>query len=393
MNSGDLKASAYVKTYIEQIGKFGLGTPLWRPDPYYAGTKKIKANIGDVGFIDPNNGSWKRFFNICDKNPQIPGTTFELPKDGMNSYPNQVQTPVLYRLQFQNRKFDFQLNASPLYVIDCFRLQGTNLTSIRSSDAWIAGQASYRYENITQDGAVLMLQSDGYEHKCGPEIEIALKKHIAKYAMDWFEWIRQNKNPDIKFDAIQVIAGWTRARDWYLTAFPHKICKSIQFSLSGTFIFGGLHAGATSSKSKIVSPLRRHSKTFRCRDSDPIVPQNDARLPEDSIFIKTFGFGTPKEILGKRQGSVKGSQKNSETQSYLGARNDSQAPHGSGGRGLQFWKTGRGDEPHDAEERRAEDSGTEQELEHEGEQEDEVEFQDEENQVSCFISYQLPEIK
>ena len=35
------------------------GTPLWRPEPSPSGVE-----VGDVGYISPQTGSWQKFFNI-----------------------------------------------------------------------------------------------------------------------------------------------------------------------------------------------------------------------------------------------------------------------------------------------------------------------------------------
>ena len=62
-----METSEYVKTYMEQLSQYNLGTPLWRPDPYFVGHTPVDAAIGDVGCIGLDNEFWVRFFIIFDE--------------------------------------------------------------------------------------------------------------------------------------------------------------------------------------------------------------------------------------------------------------------------------------------------------------------------------------
>ena len=127
-----MEASEYVKTYMEQLSRCNLGTPLWRPDPYLVGETPVDAAIGDVGCIDLNNGSWVRFFNIFDDPPTCPTTTAPYPRrvDDINSYPRQLEAQMLAELKFEDKDVAIQLGVSPLYAIDSFRLQDESYINI-----------------------------------------------------------------------------------------------------------------------------------------------------------------------------------------------------------------------------------------------------------------------
>ena len=69
---------------------------------------------------------------------------------------------MLSRLKFEDRRVDFQYSVSPMYVIDAFHLRD-NLTSIYSRDDPASLRASCLYESMTEDGALLAMQSSGYD--------------------------------------------------------------------------------------------------------------------------------------------------------------------------------------------------------------------------------------
>ncbi|KAK7683391.1 hypothetical protein QCA50_013653 [Cerrena zonata] len=86
------------KVYQEHLGQLGYGIALWTPKPLDG---KPAVRIGDVGYIDPDHGSWHGLFNILDpreSQKDVPDNFSPLTTSSLSSkpirYPNQLQAQI-----------------------------------------------------------------------------------------------------------------------------------------------------------------------------------------------------------------------------------------------------------------------------------------------------------
>ncbi|KAK7683399.1 hypothetical protein QCA50_013661 [Cerrena zonata] len=185
--------SRSTKVYHEALSKLGYGFPLWRPEP-----SPDEVCIGDVGYIDPDSGSWHLLFNILD--PQRYSQASGKPPD-------------FQCLEGEVFKEKAKSLGAGVYMSDSIQKIGPES---KDSQTFV-----YKPKDDKTSGALLALQKAGciesldYSHHHRAWVD-----HMRRYLNSWYEWA--TRRVYIQKEDILLISGFVKASAWSVVAFRSR---------------------------------------------------------------------------------------------------------------------------------------------------------------------------
>ncbi|GJE99615.1 WD40 repeat domain-containing protein [Phanerochaete sordida] len=269
--------------YASSLQSFGLGYPLWCPEPHISG----EPQVADVGFL--HEGKFIRLFNLDKASPDKAVTRHKPPYTDIASFPPNA----------------LQINTTPdLLRAGHYCSRGVRSRDLRgSATAPIGPSASVElkadYTCHEAQGAALTLQSAASAEGMLPST--VLKEYILQQVEKWHAYVTQVLCIDIKLEDVVVVIGWIKTMpDWAATVFGFDKHTGGSVSLGANAAgAAGAEASWSGSTSVKTSSILRHGPLYSSHTSRP--PVADVH-PNQCVFIKRLSVKKrsilPKWIVG-----------------------------------------------------------------------------------------------
>ncbi|KAK7687322.1 hypothetical protein QCA50_009828 [Cerrena zonata] len=237
------------EVYQQNLSELGYGAPLWRPEPTgRKGRPRAEVFIGDVGRINPSDGSWDRFFNVLKPashqcNAEGVPKSFEV-LDPAQTHPPRISPGQLAPQVYSSRTIHNK----------AFTAKGAG------GSGGVKGSIITQYECTSDSGALLALQDAGNQEVVEDNLDWI--EYMEKHHYSWYQWAtREPRRWVVNKEDIVLVRGWVKADKWSLASFENQ-GQAMSFALVGEvpyFSFGG----SLSIEHQINRPdSRRTSRTF-----------------------------------------------------------------------------------------------------------------------------------